>query len=73
MTTTAANPNTCEATCSPYEVLGWAWTEACSRLDKGEDPRKIEMPAVMAAFHRDFPEMANEQVRRDSAAPERKP
>ncbi len=42
-----------------YEVLGWAWAKACSHLDKGEDPRKIEASDVIAAFERDFPEVAN--------------
>ena len=62
MTTTAANPNTCEATCcSPYyEVLGWAWAEACLRLDNGEDPRKIEIPLVMLRFNEAF--KANNKV-----------
>lgn len=39
---------------SPYEVLGWAWAEACARLSKGKDPRNVSMADVLSAFDREF-------------------
>lgn len=24
------------------QAVGWAWTEACTQLDKGEDPRQYD-------------------------------
>lgn len=40
----------------PAMVLGWAWAEACARLDAGEDPRTVEMPEVLDRMHEDMPE-----------------
>jgi hypothetical protein len=38
------------------ETVGYVWAEACSRLDRGEDPRKVEIPEIfertMAALNR---------------------
>ena len=28
-------------------TLGWAWSEACVQLDKGEDPRKYDMAELL--------------------------
>ncbi len=29
------------------ETVGWTWAEACTVLDRGEDPRTKEMPEVL--------------------------
>lgn len=28
-------------------VLGWAYADCCAALDRGDDPRKAEMPVVL--------------------------
>jgi len=30
------------------EAIGWAYADACAELDRGADPRKAEMPRVLA-------------------------
>lgn len=29
------------------QAIGWAWSEACSRVDKGEDIRKVNIPLIL--------------------------
>ena len=36
------------------EALGWTWTEACMRVDKGEDIRRHEIPELIARIERDL-------------------
>lgn len=36
------------------QVLGWAWAEACSRLDDDEDPRKLDMSVLLARLNADM-------------------
>lgn len=28
-------------------ALGWAWAEACTQLDRGDDPRQWEVPELL--------------------------
>lgn len=37
-----------------YTVLGWAWSFACSELEAGNDPRQLEVPAVMRKMEEAF-------------------
>jgi hypothetical protein len=36
------------------EVLGWAYAYFCNELDKGHDPRLIEVPLIIEAAYRDL-------------------
>jgi hypothetical protein len=38
------------------EALGWMYAEACNMLDRGEDLRKVEVPEILARFHKAFEE-----------------
>ena len=42
------------AICSPYEVLGWAIAECCAILDKGDDPRQVNMGDFIERYENDF-------------------
>jgi len=33
-------------TCSPDEILHWAWTEACAMLYCGEDPNTVSLEGL---------------------------
>lgn len=33
--------------CNAYELLGWAHAEFCGMLDRGEDPRRVEVPKIV--------------------------
>lgn len=37
-----------------HEGLGWMHAELCSRLDKGEDPRTVEVPELLEAANYDL-------------------
>ena len=41
------------------EALGWMYAEACNMLDRGEDLRKVEVPEILARFHKAFKEAQN--------------
>jgi len=36
------------------EALGWAYADCCAALDRGEDPRKTEMPDVLERARNDL-------------------
>jgi hypothetical protein len=44
------------ATCSPDELLHWAWTEACALLYCGEDPNHVSQDELQRRFYRDLRE-----------------
>lgn len=29
------------------QAIGWTWAEACSRTDKGEDVRQVNIPLIL--------------------------
>lgn len=35
-------------TAKAIEAIGWAWAEACAALERGEDPRTMPVPEVLA-------------------------
>ncbi|MHB0935001.1 MAG: sialidase family protein [Armatimonadota bacterium] len=41
-------------TCSPEEVLHWAWTKACALLYCGEDPNDVSQDELQRRFYRDL-------------------
>jgi hypothetical protein len=36
------------------EVLGWAYSYACTKLDSGEDLRLIDVPEIIKSYRKDF-------------------
>lgn len=36
------------------EAIGWTWTEACSQYDRGLDPRRSEVPALLERAKQDL-------------------
>jgi hypothetical protein len=36
------------------EAIGWAYADCCVSLDKGEDPRKNNMPEVLERAKKDL-------------------
>lgn len=44
------------ASCSPEQVLQWAWTEACAMLYCGEDPNDVSQEELQRRFYRDLKE-----------------
>ena len=36
------------------EAIGWAYADCCADLDKGKDPRKIDMGSVIKRAIRDL-------------------
>ena len=37
-----------------YEGIGWTYAECCAALDRGEDPRQMEVPAMLERCERDL-------------------
>lgn len=37
-----------------WRAIGWTWAEACNFLDRGIDPRQVEVPVVMDHAKRDL-------------------
>ena len=40
--------------CARAQAAGWTWTEACMQLDRGDDPRQYEIPALLPRIEHDL-------------------
>ena len=36
------------------EAMGWTWAEACSQLDRNQDPRNFEVPKLVDLAKKDL-------------------
>ena len=36
------------------QAAGWTWAEACTQLDRGDDPRQYEIPHLLSRIEHDL-------------------